>query len=77
MACCSILTLLGFSLLNPIVAFAASVQNASPRADVPIIKTNVRQVLVPVVVTDKSGHYVSDLGREDFTVFEVASSSSL
>ncbi|MGH9439237.1 MAG: VWA domain-containing protein [Terriglobia bacterium] len=37
---------------------------------VPIIKANVREVLVPVLVTDKKGHPVSDLKRSDFTVFE-------
>lgn len=35
-----------------------------------IIKTTVRQVLVPVVVTDKAGHHVTGLKRDDFQVSE-------
>ena len=34
------------------------------------ITANVRQVLVPVVVTDKKGHYVTDLKASDFQIFE-------
>jgi VWFA-related protein len=37
---------------------------------VPTIKTNVRQVLVPAVVTGKNGRPVSNLEESDFTVFE-------
>ena len=46
-----------------LVAFGAPVQ-------IPTIRTTTRQVLVPVVVTDRSGHYVTDLKRTDFEVFE-------
>ncbi len=31
---------------------------------------DVRQVLVPVVVTDKQGHHVTGLTQTDFKVFE-------
>jgi VWFA-related protein len=34
------------------------------------IRVDVRQVLVPVVVTDKKGHHVSGLKASDFQVFE-------
>jgi VWFA-related protein len=35
-----------------------------------VIKTSVREVVVPVVVTDKAGHYATNLERGDFTVLE-------
>lgn len=47
-------------------AQAAKTSQAEP---LPSIRTTVRQVLVPVVVTDK-GHYVSDLKASDFQIFE-------
>ncbi|HTB11662.1 MAG TPA: VWA domain-containing protein [Bryobacteraceae bacterium] len=34
------------------------------------IKVDVRQVLVPAVVTDREGHYVTSLTQEDFKIFE-------
>src|SRR5580693_814687 len=34
------------------------------------IKVNVRQVLVPTIVTDKEGHHVTGLTQADFTVLE-------
>jgi VWFA-related protein len=34
------------------------------------IKVEVRQVLVPVIVTDKDGHHVTGLTQADFRVFE-------
>lgn len=40
------------------------------QAPAPVIRLQVRQVLVPVVVTDRHGHYVTGLGRADFTVLE-------
>ena len=35
-----------------------------------VIRVDVRQVLVPVLVLDKSGHNVSDLKQSDFSVLE-------
>jgi hypothetical protein len=34
------------------------------------IQASVREVLVPVVVTDKKGHYITDLKLPDFRVYE-------
>jgi VWFA-related protein len=45
-------------------------QNGEQRSASPILKAGVREVLVPVVVTDKSGHYVTGLSRDDFIIFE-------
>jgi VWFA-related protein len=42
---------------------------STPAGDV-TIKVNVRQVLVPAVVTDKDGHHVTGLAAADFTIFE-------
>lgn len=39
-------------------------------AQQPVIKVDVQQVLVPVVVTDKKGHHVSALKASDFRIFE-------
>ncbi len=44
-----------------------AVQPTEPRTS---IKVDVRQVLVPVVVTDRDGHRVTGLTREDFRVSE-------
>jgi len=39
-------------------------------AQEPIIRLDVQQVLVPVVVADKKGHHVSGLQASDFRIFE-------
>ena len=36
----------------------------------PVIRLDVRHVLVPVVVTDKKGHHVSGLRSSDFRISE-------
>ena len=36
----------------------------------PTVRVDVRQVLVPVVVTDPQGHHVNGLTQDDFKVFE-------
>src|SRR5579864_8580112 len=43
---------------------------AAQPSDRPVIKVEVRQVLVPVIVTDKKGHHVTGLTQADFRVFE-------
>lgn len=45
-------------------------QSAPGTAALPTIKVEVRQVLVPVVVTDKRGHSVTGLKAADFEVLE-------
>ena len=64
-------------LLVSSIAHSASQATQNPAAPaepqpqpIPIIKTTVREVLVPVVVTDPKGHHVTNLKRSDFTVFE-------
>jgi VWFA-related protein len=50
----------------------ANLERVTPAADASnvTIKVDVRQVLVPVVVTDKEGHHVTGLAQPDFKVFE-------
>jgi VWFA-related protein len=48
---------------------AASPQRAA-NGNEPVIRVDVRQVLVPVLALDKSGHNVSDLKQSDFRVLE-------
>jgi len=43
---------------------------SEPPAAAETIKVDVRQVIVPVVVSDKSGHQVTGLRQTDFQVFE-------
>jgi len=52
-----------------LVTSAAGAQSLSP-PQVPTIRNEVKEVLVPVVVTDRHGHYVTDLRMSDFTVLE-------
>jgi hypothetical protein len=42
----------------------------TPNVQAPAIKVQVQQVLVPVVVTDRKGHFITDLKASDFQVFE-------
>jgi VWFA-related protein len=50
----------------------ANLERVSPPAEATnvTIKVDVRQVLVPVVVTDKEGHHVTGLAQADFKLFE-------
>lgn len=41
------------------------------------IQASVREVLVPVVVTDKKGHYITDLKPTDFQVYEDGASQKV
>ena len=49
---------------------SAAARVAQPETAAPTIKVEVRQVLVPVIVTDKEGHHVTGLKQADFRVFE-------
>ncbi len=70
----------GCGLLSATVLAAvcmSAAQNSTPAQTSPasqtpatVIKVDVNQVLVPVVVTDKRGHSVTGLGANDFEVFE-------
>jgi len=50
----------------------ANLERVTPAADAGkvTIQVDVRQVLVPVAVTDKDGHHVTGLAQADFKVFE-------
>src|ERR1039458_9302158 len=53
------------------VAYAQQPQSAAAAtADIPVIRTETRLVLVDSVVTDKKGNYVRDLTQTDFKVWE-------
>jgi len=41
-----------------------------PSDHAPVVKVQVQQVLVPVMVTDRKGHFVTDLKASDFKIFE-------
>jgi VWFA-related protein len=45
-------------------------QEPTPSNQAPAIKVQVNQVLAPVIVTDRKGHFVTDLTAGDFQVFE-------
>jgi VWFA-related protein len=45
-------------------------QEPTPSLQAPTIKVQVQQVLVPVVVTDRKGRFITDLKASDFQVFE-------
>ena len=57
----------GLTRLLKAVETAPARDSAVPEST---IKVDVRQVLVPVVVTDREGHHVTGLTQADFKVFE-------
>ncbi len=59
-----------FSAAGPVEGQVRSSSQPDSASTLPTIKTNVRQVLVPAVVTDKKGHPVSGLEKSSFIVFE-------
>ena len=57
------------SVAGPVwIAAAAFAYAQSP--DAPVIRVDVRQVLVPVIVTDSKGHHVTGLKASDFHILE-------
>ena len=62
LAIANLLTLSALWYLPPI----ASAQQSDP----PVIRVDVRQVLVPVIVTDTKGHHVTGLKASDFHLLE-------
>ncbi len=57
------------SVLAACAARGADFQD-SPQASVPTFQTGAKLVLVPVVVRDREGRTVADLGRDSFEVFD-------
>jgi len=54
-----------------LAGMAVRAQQAPPAAQAPtVIKTETREVLVDVVVTDKKGNYIGDLELKNFKVWE-------
>lgn len=58
------------AFLAPCVLLLLGIRASAQLRSTPTITANVRNVLVPVLVTNKHGHPVSDLQRSDFTIFE-------
>lgn len=53
------------------VFFALAVMNGQATVPQPlVIQSDVREVVVPVIVTDENGRYVRTLSRDDFQVLE-------
>lgn len=67
---CCLLTLIGFVALRPTSNALQQESTQSGNPSEATIRTSVREVLVPVVVTDKKGHYVDDLKMSDFSITE-------
>jgi VWFA-related protein len=61
---------LGLVVFGLALTAIALPQESKPGAPSPVIKVEVKQVLVPVIVTDRKGHYVTGLKASDFQVFE-------
>ena len=60
----------GLALVCFALAGLAVAQEPPPRTQAPAIKVQVQQVLVPVVVTDHKGHFITEMKASDFQVFE-------
>ena len=62
-----------FIAVLPLPAFAQTLSQSATEtssAPTPVIKVKSNLVILDVVATDKSARVVTDLKKEDFTVFE-------
>ncbi|HYI97916.1 MAG TPA: hypothetical protein VEX68_30540, partial [Bryobacteraceae bacterium] len=65
-----------FGLISCLPLLAQTPQHATPAETTPApapgaeIKVQVREVIVPVTVTDIKGRFVSDLDAKDFKIFD-------
>ena len=66
-----------FLVAGLMVAGMVGAQEPPASNQEPTIKIQVQQVLVPVMVTDRKGHSVTDLKASDFQVFEDGSEEKL
>src|SRR5690242_3271332 len=57
-------------ILIPCLAQAPSQAPAQSTAQPPPFTSEVKEVLVPVTVTDEKGRFVSNLDAKDFRIFE-------
>ena len=61
---------IGLALASLAAAGTMLAQEPTPGNHEPTIKVQVEQVLVPVIVTDRKGHFITGLKVNDFRVFE-------
>jgi VWFA-related protein len=60
----------GRLLVGGLAWIAAGACAHGQTSDAPVIRVDVRQVLVPVIVTDSKGHHVTGLKASDFHILE-------
>lgn len=62
--------LLCFALVLSLAAQSTAPAPSSQAPNSPPIRVQVNEVIVPVTVTDEKGRFVTDLDKDDFTIFE-------
>jgi len=62
--------LLCFALVLSLAAQTPAPAPSSQAPNSPPIRVQVNEVIVPITVTDEKGRFVTDLDRDDFTIFE-------
>lgn len=69
--CTIIFALVACSIAAAVFAQQQPSKPAAPQgSEVPVFKTGVQEVIVPVTVTDDKGRFVSDLEQKDFTILD-------